>query len=267
MATLKRGSSGPDVTRLQEKLKELGFDPGNIDGKFGPATDAAVRAFQASEDLLVDGIVGRRTLTALGLGGVVPPDPPLALEGVTVDVVAEMFPDAPLGNIKTHLPNVLHELVAAELADKSMVLMALATVRAETAGFEPISEFKSRFNSSPNGHPFDLLDHRRNLGNQGPPDGERFKGRGFIQLTGRANYTRIGEKMGLGNQLVEHPELANDPQIAARILTAFLKEKEIQIKEALLNDDLRTARRLVNGGSHGLDRFTECYRTGQDLIA
>ena len=266
MATLKKGSFGSEVTRLQERLKERGFDPGNIDGDFGPATDAAVRAFQASKGLLVDGIVGPRTLDALGLRTEVEPDPLLAIENVTVGIVAEMFPGAPLGNIKAYLPPVLDELAAADLADKPLVLMALATIRAETAGFEPISEFKSRFNTSPNGHPFDLYDNRSDLGNQGPPDGERFKGRGFVQLTGRHNYERIGERIGLGKSLLENPDLANDSQIAARILAAFLKQKEIRIKEALLYDDLRTARRLVNGGSHGLTQFTQCYRTGQELI-
>ena len=88
-----------------------------------------------------------------------------------------------------------------------------------------------------------------------------------MQLTGRHNYERIGERIGLGNGLLENPDLANDSQIAARLLAAFLKQKEIRIKKALLDDDLRTARRLVNGGSHGLTQFTECYRTGQELIA
>jgi putative chitinase len=55
----------------------------------------------------------------------VEPDPPLAIENVTVGIVAEMFPGAPLGNIKAHLPPVLNELVAADLADKPLVLMAL----------------------------------------------------------------------------------------------------------------------------------------------
>lgn len=93
MATLKRGVSGIEVRRLQEKLKEHGFDPGEIDGKFGPATDAAVRAFQASHGLLVDGIVGRRTLEAMMLGHEVDTDPQLAIEDVTVDIVSDMFPD------------------------------------------------------------------------------------------------------------------------------------------------------------------------------
>ncbi len=54
--------------------------------------------------------------------------------------------------------------------------------------------------------------------------------------------------------------------LAARLLASFLKAKERPIKEALLDSDLRTARRLVNGGSHGLDRFTDCYRRGDRLL-
>ncbi len=265
MATLRRGTRGADVRRLQERLKEVGFSPGAIDGDFGPATDAAVMAFQASEGLLADGLVGPRTLAALDIG--VAPDPPLAIEDVTVDIVTEMFPGTPRANIEANLPFVLDALVDADLADKPMVLMALATIRAETGRFLPIDEGRSRFNTSPGGHPFDLYDNRGDLGNQGPPDGERFKGRGYIQLTGRDNYRRIGAKIGLGDALAEGPERANEPRTAARILAAFLGDKERRIKEALLRDDLRTARRLVNGGSHGLERFRWCYRTGERLIA
>lgn len=147
-----------------------------------------------------------------------------------------------------------------------MVLMALATIRAETESFLPISELRSSFNTSPAGHPFDLYDNRRDLGNLGPPDGERFRGRGFIQLTGRDNYRVHGAAIGLGSQLLDSPELANDSGIAARLLASFLKSEEVQIKGALLEGDLRRARRLVNGGSHGLERFTEAYRMGEELM-
>ena len=153
-----------------------------------------------------------------------------------------------------------------ELGDKPMILMALATIRAETETFQPISEGTSKFNTSPGGHPFDLYDNRRDLGNQGPPDGEQFRGRGFIQLTGRVNYQSCGKLIGLDDQLTKKPELANDPKIAAQLLAAFLKGKERQIKEALLDNDLRTARRLVNGGSHGLDRFSDAYTRGDALL-
>jgi len=78
-----------------------------------------------------------------------------------------------------------------------------------------------------------------------------------IQLTGRSNYQRHGAAIGLGTRLITEPDLANDPVIAGKLLASFLKDQERAIKQALLDDDLRLARRLVNGGSHGLDRFTE----------
>ena len=52
MPTLRQGSSGPDVTNLQQKLKDLGFDPNGVDGNFGPGTrDSFFKAFQRSKDL------------------------------------------------------------------------------------------------------------------------------------------------------------------------------------------------------------------------
>src|SRR6266849_2190050 len=68
MATLRQGSSGPEITNLQQKLKDLGFDPNGVDGNFGPGTRDAVIAFQQSKGLQADGIAGPATLAALGLG-------------------------------------------------------------------------------------------------------------------------------------------------------------------------------------------------------
>jgi len=269
MGNLKEGSSGPDVETLQRQLKERGFDPGMIDGKFGPGTEAAVIAFQRSEGLVADGIAGPRTLAALGLAEAPPagaPPPELAEQAITVNQVSKMCPGAPLGNIKEYLPSVLAALKQRGLGDRHMVLMAIGTIRAETGRFEPLSEFRSRFNTSPNGHPFDLYDNRRDLGNRGKPDGDRFKGRGFVQLTGRHNYERFSAELGLGNALVENPELANDAKIAADLLALFLKSKETKIRDALLDDDLGRARKLVNGGSHGLREFTESYRIGAAIL-
>ncbi len=260
MTPLQPGTAGPEVEKLQTRLAELGFPPGKIDGDFGPATEAALLAFQKSRELLADGIAGPRTLAALGLAedGTLPS----AIPQFTVAKVCVMFPHTPRANIETHLPHVLDSLVSAALQDRPMVLMALATIRAETEGFVPIAEGRSRYNTSPGGHSFDLYDRRADLGNSQPGDGEKYCGRGFIQLTGKANYRQHGQAIGLGKQLLEQPELANDPKIAAALLASFLKAKERPIKEALLAGDLRSARRLVNGGSHGLGRFEDCWRRG-----
>ncbi len=261
-AILKLNSAGPDVIALQQALNHAGFSPGTMDGVFGSATEAAVLGFQRSEGLAADGIVGPSTATALGLASI--PSVPSAIPTVTIQIVSRMFPQTPIGNIKSNLPFVLDALVSASMPDKTMVLMAISTIRAETELFEPISEGPSRFNTSPSGQPFDLYDHRKDLGNMGRPDGANFRGRGFVQLTGRANYARYGTE--IGTDLIANPELANEPSIAAELLARFLRDRENSIREALSSNDLATARRLVNGGSNGLDRFQNAFQIGLQLI-
>ena len=262
---LREGVEGIEVVRLQQRLLKLGFNPGRIDGDFGPATTAALLAFQKSAGLLADGVAGPRTLAALDLAESA--DLPSAIPGVTPRVVSQIFPYTPVDHIKTNLPYVLDALVNSQLVDKPMILMALATIRAEAEGFAPVSEGQSRYNTSPGGHPFDLYDFRQDLGNQGDGDGERYRGRGFIQLTGRGNYQKYGIALGLGKRLLDNPDMANEPATAAALLAIFLKDRERSIKEALLDHDLRQARKLVNGGSHGLDRFSDAYQRGESLIA
>jgi putative chitinase len=265
MDELREGASGDDVRLVQEKLREHGFPPGVLDGQFGPGTEAAVLAFQHSMDLLPDGVVGVRTAVALGIAAAVAPPPP-GMPDVTVRTVSKMFPVTPLDHIRRNLPPVLAALLARQLTAVPMVLTALATIRAEVETFLPLDEGVSRFNTSPGGRPFDLYDNRRDLGNQGPPDGADFRGRGFVQLTGRANYAHYGAIIGRGDQLVRRPQDAADAATAAQLLAAFIGSKEMAIKQALMRNDLPAARRLVNGGSNGLDRFEDAYRIGQALL-
>ncbi len=294
MPTLRQGSSGSDVKDLKQKLKDLGFDPNGVDGHFGPGTRDAVISFQQSKGLQADGIAGPNTLAALqsegtasgadaggavtsgtaaGTGGATTGAGAAAapatanIPNVSVQSVAKIFPGVPVSNITENLPFVLQALDDAGLGDKNMILMALATIRAETGNFTPLSEFQSKFNTPPGGPPFSLYDNRHDLGNQGPPDGANFRGRGYIQLTGRANFLEHGQAIGLGTQLIDNPKLANQPDIAAKLLASFLKSKEQPIRNALAKGDLKTARRLVNGGSHGLAEFTQAFNIGKNLIA
>lgn len=62
---LRRGSSGPEVSAVQQRLADRGWRIA-VDGVFGPRTEAVVRAFQRRRDLAVDGVVGPRTRAALG---------------------------------------------------------------------------------------------------------------------------------------------------------------------------------------------------------
>jgi len=254
---------GKDVLALQKALAKRGFPPGKLDGIFGVGTDAAVRAFQQSEgDLLVDGQAGPRTQARLGLTD--DAALPAVAAQVTTAITARMLPGARLTDIEANLPPLIAGLQHFELTDKPMVLMALGTIAAETAGFRPIDEYVSRFNTSPRGKPFDLYDNRRDLGNRGKPDGASYKGRGYIQLTGRDNYRNIGAQIGV--ELESHPEQANDPATAGLILACFIKNRELRIKTALLERDFAAARKAVNGGSHGLAEFTTAYLRGEKLL-
>ena len=58
--------SGSKIRRIQRRLVALGFGPIDVDGVFGPQTDAAVRRLQQTRGLTVDGIVGPQTQSALG---------------------------------------------------------------------------------------------------------------------------------------------------------------------------------------------------------
>jgi lysozyme family protein len=107
---LKMDSNGPDVTAIQSRLRELGINPGAVDGDFGDSTEAGVKLFQAravddgGNPLEIDGIVGRKTWDALfGLmsppAGVAPP-PAGSLRARVLQVAAEEVGvrEVPLGS-------------------------------------------------------------------------------------------------------------------------------------------------------------------------
>ncbi|MDD2759395.1 MAG: hypothetical protein PHH11_03760 [Methylomonas sp.] len=88
--------------------------------------------------------------------------------------------------------------------------------------------------------------------------------RGFVQLTGRANYAKYGEQLNL--DLVHNPKLANDPKIATRLLALFLKNNANKIRQSLAEYDLAGARRVVNGDSHGLNDFKNACTIRNSLL-
>ncbi|OIQ85580.1 chitinase class I [mine drainage metagenome] len=93
---------------------------------------------------------------------------------------------------------------------------------------------------------------RADLGNTQPGDGVRFKGRGLIQITGRTNYERCGQ--GLGVDLIAQPEQLETPLLAARSAGWFWGSHHLN--ELADAGDFRTLTRRINGGYNGLaDRF------------
>lgn len=104
------------------------------------------------------------------------------------------------------------------------------------------------------------------LGNDRPGDGWRYRGRGWLQLTGRANYRRFGTLMGL--DLEAEPARAAEPGVAWRVAALYLERRRRMGRTALAwadADNAEMVTRIVNGGLHGLaDRRA---RTAAALVA
>lgn len=106
----------------------------------------------------------------------------------------------------------------------SWVAYALATAFHETAGtMQPIREYGNNTYLMNN---YDISGKNparaKKMGNTAVGDGVRYCGRGLVQLTWKVNYAKAGQKVGV--DLVNHPELAMDPQIAARIMVEGMRD-------------------------------------------
>ncbi len=266
---LMRGNVGREVVKLKKALgKALGERASGyiqnlaVGEEFDAETETALRAWQSSVGMVADGIAGPRTFSALGIM-----QPAKLNVSVDTGAVCKLFPYTKTSSIAQNLPYVTAALAAFGLTDINMILVALGTIRAETESFMPIAELPSHFNTLPGQAAFSRYgcDTKlgKSLGNKEPGDGVRFRGRGYVQLTGRFNYERFGKVLDV--PLDGNPDCACAPEVAACLLAAYLGANREKLDKALARDDLKAARKVVNGGTHGIDRFSETFRMGQKL--
>lgn len=122
------------------------------------------------------------------------------------------IPDHAKEAAKRNLPYIIDALRQENILNDNVLAYAVATIEHETAEtFEPIPEYNGPY-------------HAWIYGYDG---GTQYYGRGFIQLTHLKNYQDFGERIGLGDTLVTNPDVALQPDIAAKILAAFFKDNGI----------------------------------------
>jgi putative chitinase len=103
---------------------------------------------------------------------------------------------------------------------------------------------------------------RRSLGNTQPGDGVRYKGRGPIQLTGRANYRAAGQALGI--DLEGNPRRAADVDVGFRTAAWFWTRRKLNSHAD--RGDFREVTRLINGGYNGLASRMAYYRRALDVL-
>ena len=230
------------IKQIQVRLRTLKMPVGQADGQCGEATKSAIarfnRAFKFPEDQITPNVAKQLIQTAS-----VPGFDPL-LEMIS-PALATVILNCELQDAQTYLPGLMKGLQAKGILTKSTLMAALATIGVETAGFRPIQEWGD------DDYFTEMYEGRDDLGNTEPGDGVRYHGRGFIQITGRANYASYGKKLGV--KLEENPDLALDPEISSKILIEYFWDREVD--KAAQEGDWKGVRQLVNGGLNGWDVF------------
>ncbi|MFY0752367.1 glycoside hydrolase family 19 protein [Pseudomonas sp. NFX5] len=104
---------------------------------------------------------------------------------------------------------------------------------------------------------------RADLGNTVPGDGSKYRGRGLIQITGRANHAACGEALGV--DLISNPELLEQPQYAAMSAAWFWSTKGLNTL-ADQGDFVKITRR-INGGLNGLEDRQQLWERAKKVLA
>lgn len=226
----------PAVLQTQRLLSMAGLSPGPLDGIRGSKTSAALSAF-IERDPRYRSNPDRSILVWIQENaGLVPR---LSIE--TMQAIAPAFPPEWI--------TPLNEALLSALILDDRAAYFLSQMAHESAGFETLEEYgRDSY--------FSRYDGRSDLGNINPGDGLRYKGRGVIQLTGRANYRRYGLLTGL--PLEEHPEIVASPLIGFRIAAEYWTGSNLNA----LTDagDFLALTRRINGGLNGLSSRKRFYR-------
>jgi predicted chitinase len=164
--------------------------------------------------------------------------------------IVKNLPAAKAAEVAPHINAAMREAGITTPRQKAAFVAQLAH---ESGGFRYNEEIASG----------SAYEGRRDLGNTQPGDGVRFKGRGFIQVTGRANYEAAGKALGL--PLTTQPELAAKPENAARIAAWFWKSRGLNgPAEAGKFDDVT---RRINGGLNGKASRDQLYQSALHVFA
>ena len=276
---LKRGDNNESVKQLQTKL---GLEP---IGNFGPKTEEAVKAYQLKNGLTADGIVGDGTWKKImGEATTSTPTPtPVAATPIVNSGTLK------LEKLKGHIPDAVIAMIPA-VAQKFQIDSALrlahflAQCGHESGGFRltkenlnysakglmgifkkyfPTEALANQYARQPEKIANKVYGGRMGNGTEASGDGAKFCGRGYIQLTGKDNYTAFGKS--IGEDVCANPQVVAEKYALLSAAWFFNKNGLHKMADGGATDTVVTSiTKRVNGGTIGLaDRikhFNEYYK-------
>jgi len=286
---LKRGDNNEDVKKLQIKL---GLEP---IGNFGPKTEDAVKAFQTKNGLTADGAVGPNTWSKImGETAVIKPAfvAPTSVSEPIVSTPAPQVAGLKLDKLKGHVPQVVIDSipdVASKFGINTPLRVAhfLAQCGHESGGFRVTSEnlnysakglngiFKKYFPTEAAATPYarqpqkianKVYANRMANGSEASGDGYKFRGRGYIQLTGRDNYTQFGKAIGV--DIPSNPDSVSTTYALASAAWFWSKNGLNKLADGGATDAVVTSiTKRVNGGTIGLPDRIKHFKEYYSLLA
>jgi putative chitinase len=280
---LRVGSTGDDVVKLQVKL---GVDP---IGKFGPKTEAAVKGWQSAHGLTPDGIVGDATWSKLFAEVTQVPTPQVIVQPEPTIVPTSGFK---LDRLVGHIPQaVINQIpdTAARFGITTSLRLAhfLAQCGHESGGFRAVSEnlnysakgllgiFRKYFTNvnlamqyerKPEKIANRVYSSRMGNGNEASGEGYKFRGRGYIQLTGKDNYKAFDATVG--EDILANPDLVATKYPLASAAFFFKRNNLWAICDRGASMDVVTAvTKRVNGGTIGLADRQKHFKEYYNLLA
>ena len=271
---LKKGDNNDLVKKIQGKL---GVEQV---GNFGPKTEAAIKAWQKANGLTDDGIVGPATWKKM-FGEDMPSAAPVvehavippsefkleALKGHIPDAVIAQIPDTAAKFNITNPLRLAHFL--AQCAHESGNFRAVSeNLNYSAKGLKGVfgkyfpGDLAESYARKPEKIASRVYGNRMGKGDEASGEGYKFRGRGYIQLTGKQNYTKFGQF--IGEDTIANPDLVSDKYPLASAAFFFDSNNLWRFCDAGADEEaVKVVTKRVNGGYNGLEdrlkHFKEYY--------
>lgn len=229
-----------ELEELRDQLIEVGLEQGRV--------MASVSIVTSQLDVVTPILTGEDT------GAASSADTSGAVSSVasrlTPDVMKKLFASSAADRIDANTVFLQNALQEFQVSDVRMAACIVAVIAHEVPTFEAYEESEAAGQR---------YEGRVGLGNTEAGDGMRFRGRGYFGITGRTNYQKMSQRLGLADRLIQFPDDAKSPEIASRIAVAWIVDRKIRVTKALDEDNFVALRRIVVGGSSQVEQFKATY--------